>query len=187
MTLPSAGQLRLSQINQELGNGATDVAKMRTMSVFAQKTTPDKVSDFHGYTQYPRITVTNVVNLNPYKSCQFLRTFIEPGSIITCNFDCYAVVPDIGLTVSWYFSNSHTVWPAAQVTAGAFQSGTTQTYAWTGIAATDLLFVRVGMSGFNTPNTLTGNTTLTSVNVTTGSYPYTRVFPYVLNYTYTLP
>ena len=90
MALPTSGQLSYSQINVELGNGATSVASMLAMATAASKPTSNaSVSNFYGYSAGDNIVLA-WGTITPYLG-QYYRQTTRTGhtspQIITINFN----------------------------------------------------------------------------------------------------
>lgn len=87
MALPSSGQISLSDIYAEInGSHSTQQCSLRSLSSSASKTTPDAISEFHGYSSASLSVSPSLISFNyngllcSYSSTSYVTVTASSGN-----------------------------------------------------------------------------------------------------------
>ena len=178
MALPTSGQLSYSQINVELGNGATSQASMAAMAAAATPafpTTNRSVSMWYGYSDGSNIvvdfsnTTTYITNTTAdkdgYKSV--VMTGRDTGDVFTLNLTTQ-FTEELGAIAfgSVSYRRNGGLWSELQ----AYSAPGSSSESITLIDDNDTIEIRVGINGsLKGSGTSTLRATLTGGTITTGT------------------
>ena len=189
MALPASGQLSYSQINVELGNGATSVASMFAMATAAGKSTTNaSVSNFYGYSAGDDIIVDFGTTSTPSYTSTYINTYRE---IVMAGLTAGQTVrPYVTLTtssassagVTFYYSitNTGSVGSWTYITSTSSSGFNSSYYLPTSgtMDSTERMWLRCEISK-SSGGYMNGTHTITNTYAGTGSInSYARTSPY---------